>query len=116
MGDESTNGADAAYDSSEIRGMILVKIALGLLLGLVVVMLALLPWHREQVVTPAPSPAGPGLLAHPVTNLAEYRAAQKRRLEGYGWVDREAGIAHIPVERAVQIQIERAGSSPEAAP
>lgn len=105
-----------AYDRSEVRGMALLKVALGLLLVLAVVMLVVLPWHREQAVAPAQAPPGPRLLAHPVTNLADYRAAQKRRLEGYGWIDREAGIAHIPVARAVQIQIEGMGLSREAAP
>ena len=29
-------------------------------------------------------------------------AAQHARLEGYGWVDRDAGLIHVPVERAME--------------
>lgn len=30
------------------------------------------------------------------------RDAQQARLRGYGWVDRDAGVIHIPVERAME--------------
>jgi hypothetical protein len=33
------------------------------------------------------------------------RADQGRLLASYGWVDREAGIVHIPVERAAELVI-----------
>ena len=40
----------------------------------------------------------------------DQRAAQKRlqqieRLRSYGWVDREAGVAHIPVEEAMRMYL-----------
>ena len=40
----------------------------------------------------------------------DQRAAQKRlqqmeRLRSYGWVDREAGVAHIPVEEAMKMYV-----------
>jgi hypothetical protein len=30
-------------------------------------------------------------------------------LMSYGWVDREAGIVHIPIERAIDLYLERQG-------
>jgi hypothetical protein len=30
-----------------------------------------------------------------------------RRLHGYGWVDRERGLIHIPVEQAMELYLER---------
>jgi len=30
-------------------------------------------------------------------------ASQRRRLSSYGWVDRGRGIAHIPIERAMEL-------------
>lgn len=45
--------------------------------------------------------AGPPLQADPQADLAALRARWDRRLNGYGWVDREAGIVHIPIERAM---------------
>jgi predicted polyphosphate/ATP-dependent NAD kinase len=40
----------------------------------------------------------------------DQRAAQKRlqqmeRLRSYGWVDREAGLAHIPIDEAVRMYL-----------
>jgi len=44
----------------------------------------------------------------------DQRAAQKRlrqleRLDSYGWVDREAGMAHIPVIEAMKMMVEEQG-------
>ncbi|MGZ6029906.1 MAG: hypothetical protein ACXWK5_10840, partial [Myxococcaceae bacterium] len=40
----------------------------------------------------------------------DQRAAQKRlqqmeRLRSYGWVDREAGVAHVPIDEAVRMYL-----------
>ncbi len=37
----------------------------------------------------------------PFAGVAEAKQEQRGRLEGYGWVDREAGQVHIPIERAM---------------
>lgn len=34
-------------------------------------------------------------------------ARQRRRLGSYGWVNRDAGIAHIPIERAMDLRAEQ---------
>jgi hypothetical protein len=33
--------------------------------------------------------------------LDEWRAAKRKRLDGYGWVDRAKGLVHIPVDKAI---------------
>lgn len=38
----------------------------------------------------------------------ELKASQKQRLSSYGWVDRKAGVAHIPIERAMEIRAQEA--------
>jgi hypothetical protein len=46
--------------------------------------------------------------------LADWRAERAARLNGYGWVDRSKGIAHIPIDKAMD---EVAGGMlPEGAP
>jgi hypothetical protein len=46
--------------------------------------------------------------------LADLRAERAARLTGYGWVDRSKGIAHIPIDKAMD---EIAGGAlPEGAP
>ncbi len=52
---------------------------------------------------PALSFPAPQLQPDPVTDMNKFRAAQEERLNSYGWVDQQAGIVHIPVERAIDI-------------
>jgi hypothetical protein len=52
-------------------------------------------------------PPAPRLQSDPPFDLERLRAEEKARLETYGWVNRERGIARIPVERAMDLVIER---------
>lgn len=36
------------------------------------------------------------------------REQQRRRIESWGWVDRNAGIVHIPIEEAIRLTVEEA--------
>jgi hypothetical protein len=36
------------------------------------------------------------------TRAEDEKAEQRKRLHGYGWVDRDAGVVHIPIERAIE--------------
>jgi hypothetical protein len=42
----------------------------------------------------------PRLQTLPVPDLAEYRAAEQKRLESYNWIDKEKGIVSVPIEEA----------------
>jgi hypothetical protein len=48
-------------------------------------------------------PAGPLLQVDPAAELEELRRQEQRVLDGYDWVDRSAGIARVPVERALEL-------------
>lgn len=52
-------------------------------------------------------PPDPRLQPDPRGQLQALRAFEKKRLGSYGWVDKGAGIVHIPIERAMQIVAER---------
>ena len=52
-------------------------------------------------------PAGPPLQVVPGLDLRQMRAEEQERYEGYGWVDREGGVARIPVEKAIDLMLER---------
>lgn len=41
------------------------------------------------------------------TELDGFRDAEEEKLNSYGWVDEKAGIAHIPIEQAMQIVAQR---------
>jgi hypothetical protein len=55
-----------------------------------------------ELTVSAPPPA-PQLQPDPVRDLATLREREQEALTTYGWVDRNQGIARIPIERAMQL-------------
>lgn len=49
----------------------------------------------------------PGLSSAPQDDLAAYRRARQARLDSAGWVDRERGLAHIPIADAMDLLLAR---------
>jgi hypothetical protein len=89
--------------------------ALGLfalaLAGFIAVALVALRVIFGLAPSPQPFGAGTGLAASghvmletaPEATAAAYEAAEDRLLAGYGWVNRDAGIARIPIDTAMAI-------------
>lgn len=50
-----------------------------------------------------PNPVGPRLQATPERTRREHEAALNARLARYGWIDRESGVVHVPIERALEL-------------
>ena len=46
-------------------------------------------------------PPEPHLQAHPEGELAQLRHSNRERLATWGWVDRSAGVAHMPIDEAI---------------
>jgi hypothetical protein len=46
--------------------------------------------------------------------LPKWQAERKAHLEGYGWIDKSKGLAHIPIEQAMEQVI--SGGAPAGAP
>lgn len=48
-------------------------------------------------------------LSHPeqVQIRKAYERQEKKKLTTYGWIDREKGIVRIPIERAMELSVER---------
>ncbi len=57
-------------------------------------------------------PPEPRLQANPLDDLRRLRAREDTLLDGYAWVDRGAGAVRIPIERAVDVLVERASAGP----
>lgn len=51
----------------------------------------------------AKQPPEPRLQLHPKTDLEVLHAAEDRILNNYAWVDKNAGIAQVPIERAMAL-------------
>jgi hypothetical protein len=47
-------------------------------------------------------PAAPLLQPNPPADMDTYLAEENAHLHGYGWINREAGIVHIPIGQAVE--------------
>ncbi|HEX7192387.1 MAG TPA: hypothetical protein VF381_12540 [Thermoanaerobaculia bacterium] len=42
----------------------------------------------------------------PVVDMAEMRESENRRLASYGWVDKQHGVVHIPIEEAKKLALQ----------
>ena len=74
------------------------------LIGTVVVSLMLIfpdatTDRNRGLTTPMPEPR---LQTDPPADFKLYKERSLKRLTGYGWADRERGIAHIPIDEAMR--------------
>ncbi|MCQ4285907.1 hypothetical protein NA647_00455 [Pseudomonas stutzeri] len=65
------------------------------------------PLEREKVIPPAPR-----LENNPFLNAQQVMREGEEQLRQYAWVDREAGIARIPLGRARDLLLERGWPAP----
>jgi hypothetical protein len=52
-------------------------------------------------------PPEPRLQTNPRQAMNELRARENELLTSYGWVDKDKGVVRIPIERAMQLIVER---------
>jgi hypothetical protein len=52
-------------------------------------------------------PPAPRLQVQPFKDVWELKNSQGSALNSYGWVDKASGVVHIPIQRAMQITLER---------
>jgi hypothetical protein len=52
-------------------------------------------------------PPEPRLQTEPREDLAALRAREEETLRSYGWVDRNAGVVRIPIDRAMELTLQR---------
>jgi len=116
------DNVDVVHEESDVDVSAILRYGLGLL-GVALVVHVLLWWlfgvferqnarKQTQVYPMAVSeqnrlPPAPRFQENPQQELQELRAKQKALLEGYGWVNKDAGIARIPIEEAMKIVIQR---------
>jgi hypothetical protein len=62
------------------------------------------PVMRPPAAQMAPPP--PLLQEHPVQDYAAFRAEEDAQLASYGWVDKDLGRVHIPIDRAMRLAAE----------
>ena len=119
------NAADSGkpgHETDDVSIRAIVRFGLGLAVGTAVVSLAM--WglfrffdasqekHGEKVPPMVAAnlrrtPSGPLLEPDPLAPRLAARAREDAVLGSYGWVDPNAGVARIPVDRAMELLVER---------
>lgn len=108
--------AEARHESADVRVGVLAKLGVAVIVMTILVVFAVLFLFRsvvsresrlEEPRSPlAASPttySGPALQVSPTDELQEMLAADRERLRSYGWVNREGGVVHIPIEHAIDL-------------
>lgn len=94
------------YERTDLSLAAIAIIAAGILLLLAVaplIMIGAFPRTRGDVDRHLSiTPPAPRLQTDPEADLRAYVRKEQHLLDSYGWVDRERGIAHIPIEAAMQ--------------
>ena len=60
------------------------------------------PFENVRALPPAPQ-----LQVAPAQDLEHYIAGQDRELNSYGWVDQKAGVVRIPIDRAMELLLQK---------
>jgi len=114
---------DVAHEASDVNFRAIVQFGVGLLvLGAVVYLVVWLFFGflserasraSGQLAYPLAAgqqdrvPPEPRLQTNPRADLRELRESEEKRLDSYGWVDRNAGIVHIPIDDAIKLTLQR---------
>jgi hypothetical protein len=56
---------------------------------------------------PRREPPAPNLQNQPFKDIYELRHSESEKLAGYGWVDKEGGVTRIPIDRAMEVMLQR---------
>src|SRR5688500_13183787 len=125
--DAHVSDAPAGHETSDVELRPLIQIALVLVgvavLAHVALWLAMQSFEKDQRAEDAPrSPVAdaravppeprlqPTIQHHPTLPYEDAKAmaeVNKRILNNYGWVDRERGVVHIPIQTAMQRLIQQ---------
>jgi len=100
-----------AYETSDARLRPLLYFLAGLAV-VIVLGLAISAWLERAFAHPPAEPdpmaayrlptKGPRLLASPGAQARSSAEEEAARLSTYGWIDRESGIVHVPIDVAIE--------------
>src|SRR5713226_8902374 len=116
---QSTPAASPSYETRDanVRGVF----GFLVVLSMVLVFTALLCWGMFKYFsaiqanrTPASPfaetrqlPTGPQLQVNPRQDLLRFRAEQEHALESYSWENRDDGTVRVPIERAMEMLLQK---------
>ncbi len=117
----TNEGRGPGYEVRDVnaRGVTILAVALAAVVALaMVLMVVLFDWLAARAArgqqppislagAPDALPPDPRLQADPERDLAAMRSGEQALLDGYAWVDRDAGIVSIPIREAMERVVAR---------
>jgi hypothetical protein len=113
----------SSYEHTDASVGVMVKFAFWLIVSAIIVHVGLglmyelmIRQSAERVETkqypmavnqPPRLPAAPQLQQIPSKELYDFRTKENEELRSYGWVDKDAGTVHIPIDDAMRLILER---------
>jgi hypothetical protein len=113
----------SSYEHTDASAGVMVKFAFWLIVSAIIVHVGLGLMYELMIrqsaepvetkpypmtVNQAPRlPAAPRLQQIPSEELFDFRTKEEEELHHYGWVDKDAGTVHIPIEDAMRLTLER---------
>ena len=127
MAENKPNTADeprnphVRYEPGDVNAVSVTKFGMGMAFLILVFLFSLAGLFRyfaklaAEAQPPVPPmgalvqklPPGPRLEAHPSLDMQEMRDAEDRKLNQYAWIDPDKGIVQIPVDRAMELILEK---------
>ena len=94
-----------------------------IVIGCAVLSFGLRAWFARESSAPASAYsdprtvqafATPRLETAPARDIAAFKRDKAQKLDGYAWIDRRRGIVQIPIERAMELMVQRGQGSAHA--
>ena len=108
------------YEKSDAnpRSLVYFTLTMAVILAATCVSLIWLFKHYEKTENPGsfvvapfagtrPLPPPPRIQPNPALDMQSYLQSQQSLLNSYGWIDRQNGIVRLPVDRAMELLLER---------
>ena len=121
------SASPSAHEGADlhIRNVVKVAALLGATLIASILVLALFFQHMEKsypertseaapVVAESDLPPLPRLQTNPLRDLQAVRAVEDSHLDRYAWIDRDHGVAQIPIDRAMMLWAKDYAATPLA--
>jgi hypothetical protein len=116
---DKSHGTTPAYETqdADVRSVFRFLVVMGLVLVFTLVLCwGLFRYFSAAEAGPNPAspfaetrqlPSGPQLQVNPREDWLRFHAAQQQALESYAWENRQTGTVRVPIERAMELLLEK---------
>jgi hypothetical protein len=77
----------------------------------VIILAVMLVWLRSYFFLVRNETIQKNYLSAPNPKIDDLHAHEQQLLNSYGWVDRQKGIVHIPIDQAMELMVRESGRS-----